>query len=250
MPLIVFLVFINFIGYKGGDDIIKEIPEGQSVLAIGADEKIYSRVKIRPHSDILDDRIIHQNFDYSCGSAALSTLLNFYLGEKLTEKQVIHGLLRYGDSEQIAERRAFSLLDMKKFVKVLGYKGIGYKAELIDLQELETPCILPIKLMGYRHFTVFKGIYKGHIFLADPFKGHTSYTLSEFEEMWYENVIFVVYPEGAKTRKGLSLKEEDLRFVDEDSTYSILYKDIYDAKALPQRRIDDRKGVIQYYNNR
>lgn len=250
MPLIVFLVFINFIGYKGGDDTIKEIPEGQSVLAVGSDEKIYSRVHLRPHSAILDERIIHQNFDFSCGSAALSTLLNFYLGEKLTEKQVIHGLLRYGDSEQIAERRAFSLLDMKKFVKVLGYKGVGYKAEIIDLQELGTPCIVPIKLMGYRHFTVFKGIYQGHIFLADPFKGHTSYTLSEFEDMWFENVIFVVYPEGAKTYKGLALKEEDLRFVDEDSTYDILYKDIYEAKPLPQLKIDDRKGVIQYYNNR
>jgi len=93
--------------------------------------------------------------------------------------------------------------------------------KIIDLQELGSPCILPIKLMGYRHFTVFKGIYQGHIFLADPFKGHTSYTLSEFEDMWYENVIFVVYPEGAQTKKGLALKEEDLRFVDEDSTYDI-----------------------------
>ena len=247
MPLIVFLVFLNFIGYKGGDDKIKEIPEGQAVLAIGMDENHFSRVYIRPHSDILDERIVHQNFDYSCGSAALSTLLNFYLGEKLSEKQVIHGLLRYGDSEQIAERRAFSLLDMKKFVKVLGYKGIGYKAELVDLEELGTPCIVPIKLMGYRHFTVFKGIYKGHIFLADPFKGHTSYTLAEFEDMWYQNVIFVVYPEGAKTRQGLALKEEDLRFVDEDSTYDILYKENFDVTSSPDLRIDDRPGVIQYY---
>jgi len=249
VPLIIFFIFINFIGYKGGEDNIKEMPPGQVVLAIGANEKLTSRVDIKPLTEILDERIVHQNFDYSCGSAALSTLLNFYLGEKLTEKQVIHGLLRYGDSEQIAERRAFSLLDMKKFVKVLGYKGIGYKAEISDLEELGKPCILPIKLMNYRHFTVFKGIYKGHIFLADPFKGHTSYTVPEFLDMWYQNVIFVVYPEGAKEFNTLKLKEEDLRFIDEDTTYDILFKDQPKVEAMPELKIDNRPGVIQYYNN-
>jgi len=249
VPLIVFFIFINFLGYKGGDEKIKESPPGEVVFAIGANEKLTSRVTIKPLSELLDERIVHQNFDYSCGSAALSTLLNFYLGEKLTEKQVIHGLLRYGDSEQIAERRAFSLLDMKKFVKVLGYKGIGYKAEIVDLEELGKPCIVPIKLMGYRHFTVFKGIYKGHIFLAYLFKGHTSYTIDEFQEMWYQNVLFVVYPEGAKEYNTLRLKEEDLRFVDEDTTYDILFKDRPNIETRPEQKIDNKPGVIQYYNN-
>jgi len=138
---------------------------------------------------------------------------------------------------------------MKKFVKVLGYKGVGYKAEISDLEELGTPCILPIKLMNYRHFTVFKGIYKGHIFLADPFKGHTSYTISEFLEMWYQNVIFVVYPEGAKEYDSLKLKEEDLRFIDEDTTYDILFKNQPNIEVSPELKIDNRPGVIQYYNN-
>jgi len=67
VPLIVFLIFINFLGYKGGDDKIKEMPPGQVVLSIGADETLMARANIKPLTVILDERIVHQNFDYSCG---------------------------------------------------------------------------------------------------------------------------------------------------------------------------------------
>ncbi len=175
-----------------------------------------------PLSEIQNRNVIHQEYDYSCGSAALATLLNYYLGENLTENQVIKGLMEYGDRERIASRRAFSFLDMKKFVNKLGYKGVGYKAELKDLLELNKPCIIPIEFLGYRHFTVLKGIHDGHIFLSDPFRGNTSYTLAGFENMWYENVIFVVYPEGAPEFDGLRLTNDDLRYVSEDSTHDLL----------------------------
>ena len=50
--------------------------------------------------------IVRQAYDYSCGSAALTTVLNFYLGRSLGERQVMEGLLHYGESERIVERRA------------------------------------------------------------------------------------------------------------------------------------------------
>lgn len=245
----IFFTFLIVVGLIGGIDRAKELPEGEMRISPELNEQVVIRPVITPLSAILEDRIVRQEFDYSCGSAALSTLLNFYLGEKLTERQVIHGLLRYGDSEQIAERRAFSLLDMKKFVSVLGYKGVGYKAEIVDLEELGKPCILPIKLFGYRHFTVFKGMYEGHVFLADPWKGHTSYTVEEFKNLWYENVIFVVYPEGAREDTALQLKESDLRFIDEDTTYRILFYDSQPVWSMPERanRIDDFPGKNQYF---
>ena len=49
--------------------------------------------------------IVRQAYDYSCGSAALTTVLNFYVGRSLTERQVMEGLLHYGESERIVERR-------------------------------------------------------------------------------------------------------------------------------------------------
>jgi uncharacterized protein len=246
---VIFLSFLLILGLIGGDDRIKPTQMGEFQMHMDYPRWVSTPVVFKPHTEILNERIIKQEFDYSCGSAALATLLRYYLGEALTERQVIHGLLRYGDSEQIAERRAFSLLDMKKFVKVLGYKGIGYKAEIEDLKELEGPCVLPIKLFGFRHFTVFKGIYKGHVFLADPFKGHNSYTLPEFKKFWYQNVIFVVYPEGAKELSALQLQEADLRFIDEDTTFQLMFPPEV-STGLPDWKIVDIPGTQQTFKHR
>jgi uncharacterized protein len=245
---VIFITFLMILGLIGGDDRIKPTQEGEFRIHMDAQKWISTPVVYKPHTEILKERIIKQEFDYSCGSAALATLLRYYLGEQLTERQIIHGLLRYGNSEQIAERRAFSLLDMKKFVTVLGYKGVGYKAEIIDLEELESPCVLPIKLFGYRHFTVFKGIYKGHVFLADPFKGHSSYTIPEFKKLWYQNVIFVVYPEGAKELSALKLKTTDLRFIDDDEALRLIYP--IEIPILPDWKIVDKPGTEQTFKHR
>ena len=77
--------------------------------------------------------IVRQAYDYSCGSAALTTLINGYVGAQLTEQQTMDGLLRYGEYERIIERRSFSLLDMKRFVTALGLESGGYKGEFEDL---------------------------------------------------------------------------------------------------------------------
>src|SRR5690606_29369896 len=66
--------------------------------------------------------IVRQAYDYSCGSAALTTVLNFYVGRSLTERQVMEGLLHYGESERIVERRAFSMLDMKRLRESAAFK--------------------------------------------------------------------------------------------------------------------------------
>lgn len=190
----------------------------------GAGAPVVIRQEVIPLNEFQFKYITKQSYDYSCGSAALATLLNSYLGENFTERQVIQGLMDLGSKEKIAERRAFSLLDMKKFVSTLGYNGNGYKAELSDLETLSKPCILPIEFLGYRHFTVYRGIHGNHIFLADPYRGNTSYTLSAFKDMWYENVIFVVdrSENEMKWPNQMKISNDDLRYINEKTTLDIL----------------------------
>ena len=142
--------------------------------------------------------VARQMYDYSCGSAALTTLLNYYLGESLSEEQVINGLLRYGDVQRISETRAFSLLDMKSLVEALGYEAHGYKTDTEDITKLEIPYIVSIDLYGYLHFVVVKGTFQDHIILADPSMGNITFPMSKFEKIWYKNVIFVVLPKSAR----------------------------------------------------
>lgn len=243
----VLAAFLIFIGLYTGFQTIREIPENELVITTDAAGRVKVRDTVTSIEAINKANIVRQEYDYSCGSAALATLLNYRFGEDFEERQVIQGLLRHGDSEKIARRRAFSLLDMKQFVGVLGYKGVGYKAAYEDLATMKRPCLLPIKIFEYRHFTVFRGIYKDHVILADPWRGNISLAKDAFLERWYQNVIFVVYPEGAKEIPLLALKEEDLRFIDEDTAMKILFDPALTVKPPVDRRIDDLPQVRQTY---
>lgn len=215
--------FVIVICLFAGFHPMTPLKDNEIYVDVGAGTPVWIKHEVTSLSDFQFGYVVKQSYDYSCGSAALATLLNAYLGENFTERQVIQGLMDLGSKEKIAERRAFSLLDMKKFVSTLGYNGNGYKAELSDLETLGKPCILPIEFLGYRHFTVFRGIHGSHIFLADPYRGNTSYTLSAFKDMWFENVIFVVdRPEASNWPNRMKLSNDDLRYINENTTLDIL----------------------------
>lgn len=165
--------------------------------------------------------IVRQAYDYSCGSAALTTVLNHYLGRNLSERQVMEGLLHYGERERIVARRAFSMLDMKRLVTALGYPSGGFRATVDDLKDLEHPAIVPIHHAGFKHFVVLRTIRDGRVFLADPSVGNISFPVAQFEDKWDDNVLFVVFPGNASALTNLALKDEDLRFVD-DQTLTLL----------------------------
>ena len=243
--LVAFVIIVSiFSGYHG---VIKKPQDKVNINIDTHYGNIRIRHKVRPLSEFKDENIIKQLYDYSCGSAALATVLRYYLGENFSEKQVINGLLRYGDAKKIAQRRGFSLLDMKRFVNVLGYEGVGYTAEIDDLLTLDNPCIIPIEILDRRHFVVLKGIYKkDHVFVADPALGNMSISMASFKKMWYKDVLFIVYPKGAKGLTALRLKEEDLRIIDEDMERRILFHDAPPFTPPVDLNLQENLGIQQY----
>ena len=198
---------------------IKPHPEGevQYELTLGPGNFVSEKVIVEPLSEIRFRNIVRQQYDYSCGSAALTTVLQFYLGRSFQERQVMEGLLHYGESDRIVERRGFSMLDMKRLATALGFPAGGFKAELKDLIELDHPAIVPIHYSGFKHFVVVKTVKDGRVFVADPSKGNISFTLTDFQDKWDQNVLFVIFPGNTKPIDGLELREEDLRFVDDQT---------------------------------
>jgi uncharacterized protein len=178
-------------------------------------------VTLEPMSQLQFRNVIRQAYDYSCGSAALTSLLDYFLGRNLQERQVMEGLLQFGEADKIVERRGFSLLDMKRFVTALGYKSGGFRAAFSDLDELEHPAIVPIEYAGFKHFVVVRDVYNDHVFVADPALGNISFTRVRFEEIWDQNVLFVIFPNGNEPPNALALTEQDLRIID-DRTVSLL----------------------------
>jgi len=230
---------------------IKDTPKGEILVPAGTPSvQTDIHYKVKPFSVFNDENIIRQKYDYSCGSAALATILNYFMGEEISEKQVIKGLMMYGDRKQIESRRAFSLLDMKRFVSKIGYNVAGYTAEIDDLKSLGMPCIVPIDIYGYKHFVVFRGIFKNHVFVADPYLGNTSFSIEKFADIWYKNIVFLVTNSGNEI-DALMLTDKDLRVVDFDMTERALNEFRSPRPfALDQQRLEESTGEIFYIHRR
>lgn len=245
----VLIAFVIGIAIFNSFYTVDPVPKGEWSFETSMGSSVTSKHSIKPLSEFLTERLIRQQYEYSCGSASLATILKYYIGEDFTEKEVIHGMLEYGDVERIKRRRAFSLLDMKKFVNVLGYQANGYKGSIEDLQDSDFwPCIVPITFFSYKHFVVVKGVHRGHIFVVDPWTGHNSYTLGQFEEIWFQNVMFVISSDNRKPRNALRLNANDLRFIDEDTAYAIMYEQVIETPLLDiDRGLEEVPYVRQYY---
>ncbi|MDT8272190.1 MAG: C39 family peptidase [Desulfomonilia bacterium] len=240
------LILISFLGTQLP---MRDAPKGGMILE-NENPAVTLTHQVTPQSEFKDRNLVRQKFDYSCGSAALATLLTYHLGEELTEHQVIQGLMQHGDVRLIEQRRAFSLLDMKRFVTALGYSGEGYTAELDDIKGLDIPAIVPIEFYGYTHFVVYKGTSQGSLFFADPFMGNISFTEAQFLNMWHRNVLFLVTTD-RPTLGALRLTENDMRFITHSEIpFQRLLEPITPDIVTQQREFRESLGTYQYWERK
>lgn len=200
-------------------------------------------ITVRPVSEFRYNNVVRQAYDYSCGSAALTTVLNEYLGRQFQERQIMEGLLRFGETEKIVERRGFSLLDMKRLVTALGHPSGGFRAEMDDIKTLDHPAIVPIAYGGFKHFVVLKKYQDGHIYVADPALGNISFTEEKFKQVWDQNVLFIVFPNGFEPQDGLELTEYDMRLLDE-RTINRLAFEVFPIFTAPIENWADKAGTL------
>ncbi|NUG11003.1 putative pilus system C39 family peptidase FilB [Acinetobacter seifertii] len=213
-------------------------------------------VQIKPAVEDQFRGIVRQAYDYSCGSAALTTLLNGYVGTSLTEQQTMSGLLQYGEYQRIIERRSFSLLDMKRFVTAIGLDSGGYRGEFSDLVKLGQPAIVPISYAGFKHFVVYKAYKDGRVYVADPALGNISFDENRFKQIWDNNTLFVISVPESQRKDLLALKESDMRHVEDATVNKYAFVDVqyptfnFDRlanKASTMRRVLDSDNKSPTY---
>lgn len=137
------------------------------------------------------DHVVRQQYDFSCGSAALATLLTFHYNEPTTERETFDYMYARGDKAKIA-KVGFSLLDMKAFLAENGYQADGYEASLDTLAGAGVSAIALINYRGYQHFVVVKGLKDGMVLIADPSLGTRLAPRAEFEAMWPSRILFII----------------------------------------------------------
>lgn len=139
-------------------------------------------------AEIRERNVVIQNWDLSCGAAALATILNYQHGDPVSESEIATRLMsrkEYLENPMLVRiLQGFSLLDLKRFVDDRGYNGIGLGQLTLEHIVARAPMIVPIDAYGYQHFVVFRGMLGNRVLLADPAFGNRTMLRSEFENAW------------------------------------------------------------------
>jgi len=134
---------------------------------------------------------LHQQYDFSCGSAALATLLTYHYAYPVSEEDVFRAMYDRGDQTKIRQE-GFSLLDMKSYLEARNFEADGYQADIEQLTAAGIPAIALVKENGYRHFVVVKGMRDGRVLVGDPSSGTRALPFGQFKGIWVDRILFVI----------------------------------------------------------
>lgn len=191
-------------------------------------------------------KIIPQSRDYSCGAAAMATILTYHFGRDTSETGAIREMLEVADFE-VVKKKGFSLLDLKKYAENIGYRAGGYRVKPELLAKITKPTIVLVDVRGYSHFVVLKGVREEGVFLADPAWGNRIMNFQNFQKAW-NGVVFALDGPKQADAAGLSCEDRETmpvdcilrmksldaagRFVMDPSQQSTIYKTIYRESLL------------------
>jgi predicted double-glycine peptidase len=164
--------------------------------------------------------VVRQRWDLSCGAAALSTVLTYDLGLRVSETEIVVWILHRSDPVKIQARGGFSLFDLKRFAAFRGFESEGYaELTLEELQALGRPAIVATRINGFNHFMVFRGVFSNRVVLADPSFGTATMSIQQFQDIWAKGIAFVVLPHNGQAPTKLAPKRTDLLVADLNSVY-------------------------------
>jgi len=166
--------------------------------------------KVKSLRELRRRQMVSQSRDFSCGAAALATVMHYYYGQEISEMDAILGMFKYGDQEDI-QKRGFSLLDMKRYAETLKYKASGLRVpKLSILKDVKIPVITLIETNTYKHFVVIRDVDDRFVYISDPSWGNRRISLEDFTQIWPQQIIFAVQGPKVGTPEGL--------FVETDAT--------------------------------
>jgi predicted double-glycine peptidase len=147
---------------------------------------------IKSWVEFKNENLTRQNYDYSCGSASLSTVMKYYYNQNISERDVLDVVLEMKGIDKEEKKKleeedtTLSFMDLSKYVETIGFKAVGLALGIETLKKLKAPVILFVKIRKNEHFTVFRGMDEHNVYLSDPSFGNTKIKISRFKEMFYQ----------------------------------------------------------------
>jgi hypothetical protein len=122
------------------------------------------------NTDTLFKGVIKQSHDYSCGAAALSTLITGTVENSHVSEMDIINIIT---ATKTKKEEGYTLTELAEASKKLGFYAEWRKVATTELVKIKQPVILLIGINSeFPHFVVLKGIENGEAFLADSIRGN------------------------------------------------------------------------------
>ncbi|MDP3030290.1 MAG: C39 family peptidase [Deltaproteobacteria bacterium] len=159
------------------------------LLSLGRWESI--RAPVKSWIEIKNHNLVRQEYDYSCGSAAVGTILKFFFNDNVNEQEVLDFILKKKGIDKLDKGKleekdmTLSFYDLKEFAEERNYKVLGLALDTETLKKLKIPAIVFVNIRRKEHFTVYKGMDGRFVYLADPSFGNIKVTHGRFQEMFY-----------------------------------------------------------------
>ena len=164
-----------------------------AATAANAQGRLGDGKPVRSLAELRNAQVVRQNWDLSCGAAAIATLLTYQLGHPVSEREVALAMVRRTTPNLVRMRLGFSLLDLKVFAATQGFGAAGFGDMTLDDLDGRAPAIVPIRWHGFRHFVVYRGRRGGRVLIADPAFGNRTLSEEGFQGVWANRIGFIVF---------------------------------------------------------
>lgn len=157
------------------------------------DNSVLIERPIKSWVEFRNENLVRQQYDYSCGSASLASILKYCYNEgDVTERGIIDEILKskgYALNENEVLKEGDNIIffsDLSNYAKNKGFKALGLAVDFDTLSKVKIPIIVFVSVRGIDHFSVYKGMDKEYVYLADPSFGNIKIKIHRFKEMFFQ----------------------------------------------------------------
>jgi len=177
------------------------------------DEQRITRKYVKSWHERGRGNIVMQSKDFSCGAAALATLIQYFWGDTIGEERLLQELDKMLTAEEIADRinNGLTMTDLRRVAIRLKYQSTIGKLEFEKLAESRVPVVVGVEVNDYKHFVVYRGTDGEYVYLADPARGNLRTPVAKFQQQWQDTAVLVVAKPNVKvpTTSALSVRSEE-----------------------------------------
>ncbi len=176
------------------------------------DELLKSQVYVKNARQLRNENVVMQQRDFSCGAAALATVLNYYWGENVSETALLVIIAKLLSPQELQDRvlNGLTLTDLKNVAQVGGYTAVLGKLSIEKLAESKLPLVVAITVNDYDHFVVVRGMDDEFVYIADPIYGKKKELIEVFEDQWQQNAILAVIKPGEPPKENSPLSVQEI----------------------------------------